>query len=225
VAPALEIRIDDDVRERLPDLRVHALAFAGARVGMANRKLEPLRDRVLAEVRERLSAARDVRRIPTLAAFHRGFPEITRSSRRAWLDEAFLSIARRDPFRVMNDAIDAARLLAFHYAVPVSAHDASRIAGPVVLQIAAPGATINTIQGALVDQAGLPVLRDRNGVLGSPFFESQRAMPSTRTRDLVVLAYHAGGEPALDPDEFRSRAENWLASLLGAQLGASTEAT
>ena len=71
MAPALELRIDDDVRERLPDLRLHAIVFSGARVGMANRKLEPLRDRVLADVRERISAARDVRRIPTLAAFHR----------------------------------------------------------------------------------------------------------------------------------------------------------
>jgi DNA/RNA-binding domain of Phe-tRNA-synthetase-like protein len=212
------IPVDPEVSARMPDLRLLALRFSGARIGMANRKLEELRDRVLASVRERISAARDVRRIPTLAAFHRGFPELGRGSRRPWLDEAFHAIARRDPFRVMNDAIDAARLLAFHYAIPVSAHDAGRIHGPLSLAIAPQELRVNTLQGAVLDVGGLAVLRDGNGVVGSPFFETQRATPSTRTQEILIVAYDPGGPGAVDGADFRTHAENWLASLSGARL-------
>jgi DNA/RNA-binding domain of Phe-tRNA-synthetase-like protein len=174
---------------------------------------------VLASARERIATARDVRRIPTLAAFHRGFPEFTRGNRRSWLDEAFQAIARRDPFRVMNDAIDAARLLAFHYAVPVSAHDAARMQGPLSLSVAPPGAKINTLlAGTLVDAGGLPLLRDSGGVVGSPFFEVHRVVPSLRTQDLLLIAYDPGVDDAVDAADFKARAENWLTSLAGARL-------
>jgi DNA/RNA-binding domain of Phe-tRNA-synthetase-like protein len=218
VPPPLELRIDDAVREVLPGLRILAFRFTGARVGMANRKLEPLRDRVLASVRERVATARDVRRIPTFIAFHQGFPDLARGPRRAWLDEAFHAIARRDPFRVMNDAIDAARLLAFHHGVPVSAHDAARIQGPLSLEIAVGGAVLPTLQGVAVDPAGLPVLRDRGGVLGSPLFEVQRAAASTRTQEILLVVYDPGVEGALDAADLQARAENWFSSLCGARL-------
>jgi DNA/RNA-binding domain of Phe-tRNA-synthetase-like protein len=225
VPPALELRVDDEVREILPTLRMVVLRFTGARIGMANRKLEPLRDRVLASARERMSVARDVRRIRSLATFHQAFPEVTRGGRSPWLDEAFRAIARRDPFRVMNDAIDAARLLAFHHAVPVSAHDAARIQGALTLGIAPPRTAIRTLEGESIDAGGLPVLRDSSGaiggVIGSPFFESQRMMPSTRTQELLFVAYDPGGEEGLDAADFQSKAENWLTSLSGARFVSS----
>ena len=66
----------------------------------ANRKIEPLRDRVLADARDARQDAMDVRRMPALAAFSRAFPELLRSARKPWLDELFRTVSRRGPFPV-----------------------------------------------------------------------------------------------------------------------------
>ena len=123
VVQSFEIRIGDEVHARLPGLTCSLAPVHRRAHRAANRKIEPLRDRVLADARERIQAAMDVRRLPTLAAFSRAFPELVRSTRKPWLDELFRIVSRRDPFPVVNDAIDAARLLALHYAVPISVLD------------------------------------------------------------------------------------------------------
>jgi len=217
VAQSYEIRIGDEVEARLPGLACFSYRFTGARVGTANRKIESLRDRVLASARERVQNAMDVRRLPSLAAFSRAFPELVRSARKPWLDELYRTVSRRDPFPVVNDALDLGRLLALHYCLPISFLDVSTLAPPLIVRIAPPGAVLKTPTDKMVDLADLPVLWDSAGPVGPPLFESLRAMPTRRTTDLLLVAFDPPVEPRLDEAELRSRSANWLASLLGSR--------
>ena len=192
--------------------------FTGARVGIANRKIEPLRDRVLASARERVQNAMDVRRLPSLAAFSRAFPELLRSARKPWLDELFRTVSRRDPFPVVNDALDLGRLLALHYGVPDRRSWMWRRSRRRSSCGSRPQARRSRRQPARsVELADLPVLWDSAGPVGPPLFESLRAMPTRRTTELLLVAFDPPVEPRLDEADLRSRSANWLGSLLGSQ--------
>ena len=91
------------------------------------------------------------------------------------------------------------------------------LAPPLIVRVALGGASIKTPAGVIVDVTDLPVLWDANGPVGPPLFESQRAMPTRRTTELLLVAFDPGVDPKLDEADLRSRASNWLASLLGAQ--------
>jgi DNA/RNA-binding domain of Phe-tRNA-synthetase-like protein len=214
---SIELRIDDEVAARLSTLEVTAVAFTGLRMGTPTRKIEPLRDRVIAAARERINEARDVRRIPTLAALHRAFPEVLRGQKRAWLDEAFRAIARRDPFPVVNDAVDVAKLLALHFAVPVSALDSSRLSSPLLLRMAPPGTRVKTPGGLDADASDLPLLTDVGGPVSSPFLDVARAMPTRQTSNVLLVVYDPKVDGGVDAAALRERAANWLGTLTGAR--------
>jgi DNA/RNA-binding domain of Phe-tRNA-synthetase-like protein len=215
---SFEVEIDQGVLARMPGLRLTALVFGGARIGMPTRKIEPIREKVIAAARERITAARDVRRIPSLAAFHQAFPECLRGTRKPWLDEMFRGIARRDPFPVANDIVDPVRLLAIHYAVPIAAVDLSKVRSPLALAIAAPGTTGKIASGAPIDVGGLPVLRDSAGPAACPFIEIHRALPGRTTSDFAVIVFEPGADGPVDHADLENRAQNWLSTLVGARL-------
>lgn len=217
MAAAIEIRVDEEVLARLPSLEVTALPFFGLRMNAPTRKIEPLRDRVIAAARDRVNEARDVRRIPTLAALHRAFPEVLKGPKRAWLDEAFRAIARRDPFPVVNDAVDAARLLALHFAVPVAALDLAKASSPLLLRMAAPGTRVKAPGGLDVDASDLPLLTDSAGACGSPFFDVARAAPNRQTTSVLLVVYDPGQDGRVDAADLSERAANWLGTLTGAR--------
>jgi DNA/RNA-binding domain of Phe-tRNA-synthetase-like protein len=197
---------------------VTSLVFQGARMGMPSRKIEAVRDRVIAGARERVAAARDVRRIPTLAAFQSAFPELARGPKKSWLDDAFRAIARHDPFPVVNDIVDAARLLALHYAIPIASIDLGKARPPLLVEVAPHGMTAKVSQTATADLGGLPVVIDSGGPLASPFVDIQRAMPGRPTTSVVLLAFEADRAQRIDVEDLKARASNWLASLVGARL-------
>lgn len=212
------VQIDPAVTAKLPKLRLLVLRFGNVRMGTPSRKIEPLRDRVIAAARETLNAARDVRRIPSLAAFHDAFPEILRGARRPWLDDAFRAIGRRDPFPVQNEVIDVARILSLHYAIPLAVLDVGKVRPPLRLGIAPQGSSGMTSAKTSADLSGLPVIVDAGGPVTSPFLDLSRGAPGRTTTDVLFLAFDPVGTDFADVE---SRASNWLGTLTGAKLAAS----
>ena len=73
--------------------------------------------------------------------------------------------------------------------------DTATLAPPLIVRVALGGASIKTPAGVNVDVTDLPVLWDANGPVGPPLFESQRAMPTRRTTDLLLVAFDPGVDP------------------------------
>lgn len=214
---SFDLQVDPEVFARVPGIRVTSLLFQDVRVGAPSRKIEAVRERVIAAARERVEAARDVRRIPTLAAFIAAFPELGRGPRRAWLDDLFRAIIRHGPFPVVNEIVDATRLLALHYAVPISAFDLSKVRPPARLAMAPPGLMAKVSLTASVDVGGFPVLFDAGGAIGSPFVEMQRAAPGRQTSSVALVVCEASEGDRVDLEDLKSRSANWLGSLVGAR--------
>jgi DNA/RNA-binding domain of Phe-tRNA-synthetase-like protein len=217
------LAVDEDVTARLPELRVTAFVFSGVRMGMPTRNIEPMRDRVIAGARERMSSIRDPRRIPAIAAFYGAFPEVGRT-KRIWLEDALRAIARHDPFPVVNDVVDSARLLSLLYEAPMCVLDLGRLKSPFRLVIAPHGVTSQTPPGVLADLSGLPVLIDPAGAAASPVVELARAQPSRQARDVALFVFDPRREGATDLADLETRASNWLGTLTGAKLAGKTTA-
>ncbi len=169
--PTPTIPVDPEVAARFARLTVRWILIDRVRVGTNTPALETLRKRVVAGARSRHEAAKDASKIPTLAAFHAGLREsgIDPNRSRPWLDDLFRVVSRGDPFPVVNDAVDLARLAALAFAVPVVALDPSRLSPPLQLRLAPPGTlTRTTARTAQQDLSGRPVLVDRNGPVASP---------------------------------------------------------
>jgi DNA/RNA-binding domain of Phe-tRNA-synthetase-like protein len=213
----LGLRIDEEISGRLPEISVFALQFADATLGVPSRRIEPMRDRVIAGARERLASLKDPRRLPAVGALVQAFPELARGTRRLWLDEVLRAIARNDPFPVQNDVVDAARLLSIHYGVPILPIDLDKARPPVGLAVAPPGTTARSPMGSLTDVSGLPVLVDAGGVLASPAVELGRASPGRTTRRFALIGCVPVRAGAPDVAEVATRAENWLSTLTGAR--------
>jgi DNA/RNA-binding domain of Phe-tRNA-synthetase-like protein len=117
----------------------------------------------------------------------------------------------------VNDAVDAGRLLALAFGVPVSTLDLSRTYSPLLLRMAPPGTRVKTPAGD-VDASDLPLLTDSAGPAASPFLDVLRAMPNRQTTDVLVVVYDPCVDGPIDAAALRERASNWLATLTGARL-------
>ena len=122
-------------------------------------------------------------------------------------------------FPRIDPMVDLTNAAALHGALPVSTVDADRLAGPLELRIAPPGASyVFNASGQTLDLSGLLCLFDAEGPAANAVKDSQRSKTSPdTTRTLTVI----GGTTALS-----GRAEavlRWMAERVG-ELGGEVEA-
>jgi DNA/RNA-binding domain of Phe-tRNA-synthetase-like protein len=212
------ITVGQDVLAHLPDMRVTALLFGEARFGMPAARIDTMRERVLTQLHERMATVRDPRNLPGSAAFRKGLPELAAGRRSLAIDDLIRGVMRREPFPVLNDAVDAARILSLHYGVPISALDPAKMRQPLALRLADYGTVAKVPSGAAVDLSGLPVLFDPSGPVDSPIIELARAQATRLARAIVLVVYDAARQDAVDPADVEARASNWLGTLVHAKI-------
>lgn len=210
--------IEPEVQLRLPGLRVHVSSFEGARIGLGHRGLDTLRARVLSRVRSTMESHRDAGLIPEVQAFE---PLLLGSSGRAdpprHLSQ-LRSIARRLPMEVVNDAEDAAHLIALYYLCPTYLFDVGPLRPPLRLGFGKPGDVLPTISGGSIPCAGQTILRDRERVLAPLVSGPQRAPVTESTHDFLCCVIDPGVDGGIDAPLASHRIANWMTTLTGAQM-------
>lgn len=213
------VAIAEEIRSLLPGLRIHGLAFRGARIGIGHRALDVLRTRVSTRLRDRVAAVRDATLLPESEAFAPLLAGLGLDSRQMPPTHAALlrAVARRHPLEVVNDACDVAVLVSLYYLMPVFLVDAAAIAAPLRFLPAPPG-----LPGPWGDTpAAVPVLADRRGGLCSLVDLRQRAEVTESTRSLLLFLLDPGLGGGLDPRPTARRIANWLGAVAGATLTVS----
>lgn len=215
----LPIGVSDEIRRVLPELRVHAMVFDGARIGVGHGGLDPLRSRVVRRVDELAERHGDLADIPSVRAMITLLEGLGQDPRRhppTFLQRA-QAMARRDPFLVENDARDTTLMLSLYYMVPVFLLDAVALRPPLMLQPSAHGHVMPTPTGP-VDSPGALVLADNEKVLRSVQHEIGRAPVMEMTQKFVIILIDPGVDGGLDPERTSQRIDNWLSALTSAEL-------
>jgi hypothetical protein len=221
VQDLLPLILSNEFTEESPNLRVFAFLFEGARIGVGHRGLDPLRKRVLLKTEAWMAQVPDFRETPELQSVKSLFPpkyslEFIQSSP---FVTALNIMARRAPFPVINDAVDAARLFGLYYRRPTFLLDSRGLKAPLLFMPCPESFVLPTSDGPL-HRPGAPVLADSVKALRSLSHDLIRSPVHEATRTFLLILIDSGHPNPLDSEEVVGRAENWFHSLTHSKLKA-----
>ncbi|MAG59089.1 MAG: hypothetical protein CMJ83_22615 [Planctomycetes bacterium] len=215
----LPVIVSDEIRRILPGLRIHGMRFEGARIGVGDPGLDPLRRRILQRIADRAGRIRDLAEIPSIQALTELLAELGQIPHVTPLTvlEQVRSVARRDPFPVENDAKDGALLLSLYYLMPVFLLEAKALRPPLVF-LPNPGHYVLPTLAGPVQARGAPVLADDEKVLRALQYKVRRVPVHEFTKEYLLLIVDPGIDGGLDHRRTVQRAENWMSTLTRARL-------
>jgi DNA/RNA-binding domain of Phe-tRNA-synthetase-like protein len=93
----------------------------------------------------------------------------------------------------VNNIVDINNLISLKSRYSVGSYDVGDLQAPVVLTVAGAGEEYKGIGKEMINIGNLPVLSDALGRFGSPTSDSQRAMITAGTREILMCIYSFGG--------------------------------
>ncbi len=194
----LTIRIDAALLRRWPETRLGALLFE-ARVTEAAPGLPERMAACLPALRARLETE-PLAEWPNLAESRAAFRACGKDPGRYRVSsEALLRRIRqgKELYRI-NSVVDVNNLASLCSGFSFGSYDRDRLEGELALRIGEEGESYEGIGKGSVNLAGLPLLADARGPVGSPCSDSPRAMITETTRCCLCLAYGFGSRAALE---------------------------
>jgi DNA/RNA-binding domain of Phe-tRNA-synthetase-like protein len=110
----------------------------------------------------------------------------------------------------INTVVDLNNLVSLETLHPVGSYDLDRLTSPITFRIGAEGESYKGIGKETINIASLPVFVDANGPYGGPTSDSERAMISEGTKNLMLVIISFVGSEGLK--EQISRAVQLLVS-------------
>lgn len=210
----MEIQIDASVRQCWPETRLGVLTFAvevqKEAPGLAERMASCLPS-LCARMEETPFAS-----WPNLAESRAAFRACGKDPGRYRVSsEALLRRIRqgKDLYQI-NSVVDVNNLISLTSGFSLGSYDRDRLEGPLVLRCGKDGESYEGIGKGSVNLAGLPLLADARGPVGSPCSDSPRAMITETTRRCLCLVYGFSSRAALEAAV--AEAAEAFASLSGA---------
>ena len=118
---------------------------------------------------------------------HGGFKPSGRSKP---CSEYIVAVHERGEFPRINVAVDLTNALVLRGGLPISTVDLDRIAAPLALRIAAPGARyVFNLSGQEIDLGGLLCLFDAAGPCANAVKDAQRAKTTAETRRTLTVVW------------------------------------
>jgi DNA/RNA-binding domain of Phe-tRNA-synthetase-like protein len=114
----------------------------------------------------------------------------------------------------VNTIVDINNLVSLESMHSVGSYDLSRISQPIFFRIGGQGESYKGIGKDIINIAELPVFADASGPFGSPTSDSERAMITESTKDLMMVVISFMGKESLD--KYIDRIVNLLTRYAGA---------
>ena len=96
----------------------------------------------------------------------------------------------------INSLIDINNIVSMRYRLPIGVYDMDRIAGDVViLDIGCSGEEFTGLTGRTYNAENKPILRDGEGIFGSPVVDSERTKITDITRNAAAVIFSHIDEP------------------------------
>lgn len=87
----------------------------------------------------------------------------------------------------VNNVVDINNLISIETQHPVGSYDLGNISGPIVFAIGEEGESYKGIGKETINIAELPVFKDEKGPYGSPTSDSERAMITGDTKNIIMV--------------------------------------
>ena len=103
----------------------------------------------------------------------------------------------KDLYRI-NSVVDANNLVSLETGFSLGSYDLARLEGGLLFRLGEAGEMYAGIGKDGIDLARLPLLADARGPFGSPSSDSQRAMISLESRDILTVIYGFSGQEEVE---------------------------
>lgn len=196
--PSVQVNIDRSVKHICPSLAiacVHGRVVVQASDSVLIEKLNQRAHQIAAEV-----PADKVGAHPLIAGTREAYRSMGKDpSRYRGSCEALLRrITSGKGLYFINNVVDVNNLVSLESFVPVGTYDLSRISGQVTFRLGASGESYKGIGKDVLNLERLPVFCDDYGPFGSPTSDSERAMITPSTRDIVMMIIDFSGKADLE---------------------------
>jgi DNA/RNA-binding domain of Phe-tRNA-synthetase-like protein len=194
----MKITFSPIINEKLSTVRLGILRFKA--------KVEPSKadfwlevDKQSFKIREGISSDK-ITTIPTIAYTRKAYKSCGKdpSRYRPSADSLIRRIVKGNDLYKVNNVVDVLNLISLQSGISIGGYDISKIVGNALLDIGTDKDEYYGIGRGLLNIKGLPVLRDEEGVFGSPTSDSERTMISEKATDIAFVYFDFGVSEVLE---------------------------
>ena len=210
------IKIDQSLKDVYPEIRLGCLSFTAEVTEQNDRFWEHLEADVIPGL-EAMLASTELGDIPGVACSRAAYKAFGRNPGRYRVSsEALLRRIRSGKgLYHVNSVVDVNNMLSMQTALSYGSYDIDHIAGDVVLKRAGEGEGYYGIGKDFIDMENMLVLSDDEGIFGSSYSDSHRALISTDAKNILVVIYCFSD--ALPLEQFLDESEAAFSQYAGAE--------
>ncbi len=211
-----KIRIKQSLRERLPSFNFFWAELKGVRIFPSSKEFV----KVLEEERKKLLAnlsLKDLTKEENINQTRKAFkslgidPARYRPSQEALIRRILLN----RNISLVNNAVDLMNFLSIRYRLAMGIYDQEKIRGKLLIREGRDEEHFLGINMRVINSQKKIVLADSEGVIGSPYIDSQRTKVSEESRNLIHIIYLV---PSKFEEEDFIEAKELIFNFLGAQI-------
>jgi DNA/RNA-binding domain of Phe-tRNA-synthetase-like protein len=189
----MELSIDNNLKQILPALSLGVIA-GPVRVTKHDQQLWVEIDKTIRNLTRSLTLER-VPHIPQVTALREAYKSIGKDpSRYRGSQESLLRrILQGKPLYQINTIVDINNLISLGSQQSVGSYDLSRLSPPFVFRTGLPGEQYKGIGKETINLEGLPIFADQHAPFGSPTSDSERAMITLETQEIMMVIISFAG--------------------------------
>ena len=193
-----QLQIDEKMKELWPATRVGCFRYK-VRVEKKNEEMwKYLKKEIFKKVKDDIFDY-GINEIPNIRESRQAYKAFGKDpSRYRVSSEALIRrIGQGKGLYEVNTVVDVNNLISIQSGFSVGSYDADKIAEELVFRVGLEGETSKGIGKDEIKIDGLPVLADETGAIGSSTSDSERAMITEETQEVLTLIYSFSGNQEL----------------------------
>lgn len=193
----VEIKINGKIRELLPDL-VLGYIKGEVTVKYSDEELISEMGEIEKKIRENIKLE-DIAKNKNIIAGREAYKVLGKSpSKYRTSSEALLRrVVQGKGLYYVNNIVDINNIISLTTYCSCGSYDLDKIKFPVYFSIGNNGETYKGIGKDMINIENLPVFKDEEGAFGSPTSDSEKAMITKSSRNIVMCIMSFGGEEGL----------------------------
>lgn len=212
----MQVRISSFLKSKLPELNFFWCEVREAKVMPSSRKLIEIFEKEKVELLNNLSLE-GLKKERNIIQTRRAFkvlgldPARYRPSQEALIRRLLLN----KEITFINNAVDLVNLLSIKYKLAMGIYDGDKVRGELIIREANPKEEFLAINERVVNCRKKIVLADSQGVIGSPYVDSQRTKVTEESKNLIHVIYLV---PSDVKEEDFTEAKELFSEFLGAKI-------
>lgn len=194
----MNIKINDDIKNKLGDFTVAALTFTVS--VNVNEQLNQLIDKLEVDIANKYELA-DVLTIPNIKDARDGYKVLGKDPSRYRLacESLLRRLVKGNKLYRINNVVDVGNVLSIETSRSIAVLDADKIVGDVEIRVGK-DEMYEGIGRGQINIENIPVYCDQIGPFGSPTSDTMRTMITDETKNVLVFIISFNGKNYLDND-------------------------